>query len=209
MAQTGPVIDNGSGDLAYRVRQDDGSGNTQPAGDALARPVFVRLSDGSAALMPAAGALADGTSNPTTTLIGSLNVLFNGSTWDRQRNNMDGTVLTSGARTTGQSSSALTNYNGRGVMVFLNVTAASGTGGLFVQIFGFDGAATSFDLNAAPTGITATGKSIYVIYPGATGTVGTAIKQQTATILPRTFGIRVDVGDNSSYTYSLYYSLLV
>lgn len=34
---------------------------------------------------PAAAALADGTANPTTTTVGAMNEVFNGTTWDRVR----------------------------------------------------------------------------------------------------------------------------
>lgn len=36
--------------------------------------------------LPAAAALADGASNPTTPLIGACRLMFNGTTWDRDRN---------------------------------------------------------------------------------------------------------------------------
>lgn len=35
--------------------------------------------------LPAAGTLADGTSNPSTTSVGSLGLMYNGTTWDRVR----------------------------------------------------------------------------------------------------------------------------
>jgi len=35
--------------------------------------------------LPTAAALADGTANPTTTTVGADNLVFNGTTWDRQR----------------------------------------------------------------------------------------------------------------------------
>lgn len=50
--------------------------------------------------LPAASALADGTANPTTTLIGAGAMVFNGATWDRARTPtvfkaFSGTVITS------------------------------------------------------------------------------------------------------------------
>lgn len=56
-------------------------------------------------------ALADGTANPTTNIFGSLNELFNGSTWDRVRS-LSAYNLSSGASGVGiQASGMLGQYN--------------------------------------------------------------------------------------------------
>lgn len=56
--------------------------------------------------------------------------LYNGSTWDRQRGTIEGDLLASAARTTDGVSSNQTNYNAKGVTLYLNITSASGTRGL-------------------------------------------------------------------------------
>jgi hypothetical protein len=134
---------------------------------------------------------------------------LNGVTWDRLRNNNDVTALSSAARTATTSSADQTNYNARGLAVFLNVTAASGSGGLQVRVQGKDPVSGNyFNLNAAPTAITATGQYAYALYPGAATAAGD-VQQTTQQVLPRTFRITVTHGDGSSYTYSVGYSLIL
>lgn len=132
---------------------------------------------------------------------------FNGTSWDRVRNNQEATALASAARTATTNSSDITNHNAVGILVFLNVTVASGTGGLQVQVMAKDPVSGSyFALNAAPTAVTGTGLKLYVVDPGSSGGNAT---QATEASLPRTFRITVTHGDGSSYTYSVGYALVV
>ena len=137
--------------------------------------------------------------------------LFNGTTtYDRPRNNMDQTALASAARTATTSSADITNYNGRGVMVFLNVTAASGTGGLTLTIQAKDPVSGNyFNLNANPSAVTSTGNgTVYIVYPSTLTAAGN-VTQSTQAVLPRTFRITVTHGDASSYTYSVGASIIL
>ncbi|QQE80937.1 hypothetical protein [Alicyclobacillus sp. SO9] len=136
---------------------------------------------------------------------------YNGSTWDRVRNNTQGTLLASAARTSTTNSANVTNYNSRGVIVDLSVTNASGTGGLSVYVIGVDANGITYQISDSPTAVTASGVYAYEIYPGSTGSVpgGTQdLVKRTAGSIPRTFYVRVSHGDASSYTYSLSYSLI-
>lgn len=110
-------------------------------------------------------------------------------------------------RTTAYSGPTSLAKTEAGILVILNVTAASGTGGLTVRINAVDpGSGSNVALNAAPTAVTATGTYSYALYPygAATGDV----TQATSFYLPRSFRVTVAVGDASSYTYSLSYTLL-
>lgn len=162
--------------------------------------------------LPAAAALADGMANPTAPLVGACLMTWNGTTWDRLDGTQEGTLLASAARTTSTASSSQTNHGNAGILLWLNITVASGTGGLTLYIQGFDpvsGAAVL--LNAAPTAIIATGTYAYELRPGATtaGAAGTGrVQQRTAASLPRTWRIEVIHGNGSSYTYSVGYALI-
>lgn len=127
--------------------------------------------------------------------------------------NLEGTALASATRTASTSSPNIINNNARGIIVFLNVTAASGTGGLQVLVQSIDPVSgVGVQHNASPTAITATGVYAYAVYPGASapGVAGpNLVNQRTAGELARTFRIRVVHGDASSYTYSVGYSLIV
>lgn len=134
---------------------------------------------------------------------------YNESTWDRQRGNTQGALLASAARTGTVSSPNQTNYNARGVVVFLRVTVASGTGGLQVVLRGFDPVEGSgYQLNALPTAIIITGWHSFILYPGATVS-GADVRQTTASVLPRVWGLQVVHGDATSYTYSIGHSLIL
>lgn len=79
--------------------------------------------------LPAAAAIGDTLANPTTPQIASDQMTFNGSTWERQRSlSLTTNVDTSSARTTSGNGAALINYSGaKGLSVWVNVTAVSGT----------------------------------------------------------------------------------
>lgn len=75
-----------------------------------------------------AAALADAASNPTTTTVGAVQLAYNGASNDRFRNNTAPTAVdTSSARTASGTGTTYTNYNGRSVSFYVNVTAVSGT----------------------------------------------------------------------------------
>ena len=162
--------------------------------------------------LPDAAALADAMANPTTPLIGACMMAWNGSTWDRINGTQEGTLLASAARTANASSANQTNHGIKGVIAYLNVTVASGTGGLGLRFQTFDPVSGSgINLNAAPTNITATGVYAYEIRPGATtaGAAGTGnVQQRTSSAIPHTWRVTVTHADASSYTYSVGYALL-
>jgi len=139
--------------------------------------------------------------------------LSDGANLQAMRGNTEGTLLASAARTTSTSSPFQTNYNAAGVFVVLNVTAASGTGGLTVKIWARDTySSTSIQLNPDPTAITAIGRYGYMLYPGASasGIAGAGwVNQFIPAALPRTWYVEVRHGDTSSYTYSVSYALMV
>ena len=104
-----------------------------------------------------------------------------------------GIALASAARTATTTSTTLTNPGATGVQLHLNVTAASGTGGLQVQIMSVNPAdqTSSLAITALPTAVTATGTTVLTLYPGAA-----------------TSGTQATAGDSSSYTYSVGYSYI-
>lgn len=147
-----------------------------------------------------------GTNSVAALLAAGYGFGFNGTTWDRWRNNIDGTALASASRAVTTSSVDIINYNHRGIIFFLNVTVASGTGGLQLSIQVKDPISGQYvGLNALPAAVTTTGIRAYSFYPGISA-VGT---QGTSGALSRTFRVQVIVGDATSYTYSVGYSLIL
>lgn len=135
---------------------------------------------------------------------------YNGSTYDQLWGNIDITLLASAARTTqAQGTSAdQTNINFRGILIFLNVTVASGTGGLQIRIQGKDPVSGVYQsLHTIPTAIIATGMTTYQLGSVNLGTSAN-MGQSATVILPRTWRLLMVVGDASSYTYSVGASLV-
>lgn len=138
---------------------------------------------------------------------------YNDTDWERVRGNTSaGLLIGAGARTVQTQGTQQVNRCARGVLISLNVTAASGTGGLTLRIQGASSpsgtGSTMRNLNAAPTAVTAISTTTYVIYPGVGAAAGD-VTQQTSGILPRDWRCEVFVGDASSYTYSVTFALLL
>jgi hypothetical protein len=83
---------------------------------------------GSITNLSAASAGADGLANPTTAAVEGTQYQFNGTTWDRARNNTDVTVDASAAKTVTVAGATQTNYNARGGIISLVFGTVTGTG---------------------------------------------------------------------------------
>lgn len=113
------------------------------------------------------------------------------------------TLLASAARTATTNTADQSSGGARGVLLVLDVTVASGTGGLVVRIQVKDPASGKYQsINAAPTAIIAVGTTAYLLYPAASAGSGN-YGQVGAGALPRTWRVSVTHADGSSYTYSL------
>ena len=75
----------------------------------------------------AAAVLADAIANPTVGIAAEAQLLFNGSTWDRQRNNYNQLVDASAARTASVAGTTVTNYNAKALLIHFKVSAITGT----------------------------------------------------------------------------------
>ncbi|MHB1701502.1 MAG: hypothetical protein ACYCSN_15490 [Acidobacteriaceae bacterium] len=115
--------------------------------------------------------------------------------WEPALNNTQGTLLASAARTATTNSPTQTKYNGSALVIFVNVTVASGTGGITPKISVIDPASgSSFDIWAASAAITTTGLNVYEVFPAAV--------TANNLVVPRTWGFTMSASDSSSYTYS-------
>ena len=140
---------------------------------------------------------------------------FNGTTWDRWRNNTEGTLLASAARTASTASADQTNYNARGALIHINVTANPGGGetlnwtldvkdpisGTYFSLW------NSADATAGYTA--ANGFKAFLIYPGAAETQDRSQLWATGLALPRAWRINMAHSAAGSWTYSVGYSLIV
>ncbi|SRR5579884_869247 len=108
------------------------------------------------------------------------------------------------ATRTANTSVDLINPGFRGVIFFLDVTAASGTGGVKLNVQakapGSGNLPTGL-LHASTTLRTATGVYFYTIGQGAGTTTGAEVN--IGTLLPRSIRATVNHGDATNYTYQL------
>lgn len=139
----------------------------------------------------AAASLADGTANPSTSLIGSLNSLYNGSTWDRQRPNITGVVQASGTTTT--TTNTLTTYNARFAVIVLNVSAVTG-GKITLALNGITSSSYSYAI-LTPSEVSTAVTTPYRIGPGLTPSAGAVAND----ILPRTLQVIATVTGTITY----------
>ena len=122
--------------------------------------------------------------------------------------NTEFTALSSAARTTTTSSSELTNRNGRGIAILLDVTAVSSG-----QITGIDvrvplpSGAFATIYSFGTLSITTTGQRAYLIYPGA-ASAGSWTATPIQGPIPRRFVVRVNHQDSNSITYSVTVSVI-
>jgi hypothetical protein len=115
-------------------------------------------------------------------------------------------AISSAARTAAVASSVIDGSRWRGIRIFLDITAASGTGGLKVILRAASGAKRAA-LNAGGTALVATGLKLYEIYPDAAA-AAVDVADAVSRRLPAAFDIQVTHDDSSSYTYSVDYELL-
>ena len=129
----------------------------------------------------------------------------------RQMGNLVGTLLASAARTTNTSGVAMVNPNHRGLILYVNVTAVSGTSPtLQLRVNAIDpitGTAFAIWTPAALAPPVAATEYVYALYPTALAESFTVTMNG---ILPRTWSVDALIGGTTpSVTFSLGYSLLV
>ena len=135
--------------------------------------------------MTAAAALADAVGNPTVGILANANMLFNGSTWDRQRNNYNQVVDASAARTASVAGTSVTNYNARGLLIHFKVTAITGTSPVITPKLQWspDGGTTWLDVpGAAMPAISAVSDTVMQVGPEVIAAANAAVNFP----LPRT-----------------------
>lgn len=126
-------------------------------------------------------------------------LLFSGASWNRQRNNYEVTVLASAARTIAINSADLVNYNARGVIVVINVTAITATPILTVTITGKDTLSGKYVTILASAAISTVSVNTLIVYPG----IAAAANSKADQPLPRVWRVEVAVADADSATYSI------
>ena len=124
---------------------------------------------------------------------------YNNATWERPRSNHEVSVLASAARTASVNSADLTNYNARGVVVVVDVTAVTATPSLVVTLAGKDTLSGQYLPYLDSAAITGTGQTILTVYPGCIAVANRLVNHP----LPRVWRVQVVAADTDSITYSV------
>ncbi len=128
-----------------------------------------------------------------------------------QKTTTIGTALTSNARTVTTTSATIDANGARGIIAYINVTAASGTGGLVLRVGAVDPVTLATNpIASLNVTLLTTGLRAFSIYPGNGGSsVAAWLFAGTAGVpLPSKFNLSVTHADASSYTYSVTYELI-
>jgi len=137
---------------------------------------------------------------------------YNGSTYDPWYNNTKGILLASAARTSTTGFPLQTNYNARGVTIFVNIMSTPGgveTLSINVKTQSPAGVAPAtfavFDLPANTTGGFA-----LTIYPGSSATPSNPTSNKSVSLaLPREWVGYIAHSSTGSWTYSVEYCYIV
>jgi hypothetical protein len=144
--------------------------------------------------------------------IGSLRyyvrqLVYNGSTWDRWRNNLAGTVLASAARGSTTNGSDLTSYNGKRLALIVNVSDASAGGSITPSLQVKDSISGSyFTVWTASVAITTATTVAYLFGPGESG--GSWTEKLAFGVPGRTFRFVFTANNANNLTYSASYELM-
>lgn len=160
------------------------------------------MADGTTAVPVGSGVVNGGSSGHA---VGVIGLLYNGASKDLPRANVEGTALASAARTASTQSADIVNYNGRGVLVFVDVTAVTATPSITVAIEGKDPVSGKYFTLLTGAALTAVSTQLLVVYPGVTETANADV----ATPLPRTWRVNVTHADADSITYSIGYAIIL
>lgn len=128
---------------------------------------------------------------------------YNGSTYDRDRNNTDVTLLASGARTTTQTSADIVTYNTGAITVILDVTNVAASPSVTISIDGKDPASGKYFNLLAGAAVTTAVTNVYVVDPAVPAVANVSAQKR----LPRTIRIVVTANNSNSGTYSVGYTL--
>lgn len=113
--------------------------------------------------------------------------------------NRELTLFASAARTASENSADQDNLHARGVIIVIDVTAASATPSVVFTIKGKSGLGSDYYTILASAAITGTGQTVLRVYPGLTA----AANLVASDVLPRVWRVEAVHADADSITYSV------
>lgn len=113
------------------------------------------------------------------------------------------TEYASAARTTAQTGTKRDGRNVRGLIIYLDITAAGAGGGLTVSVKGFSGENTAVAFMTAAAAAAAIGRFTYVLAPDDMVVTNSGVTLAVKMPVPFEYRVDVAVGNSDSYTYSI------
>lgn len=120
-------------------------------------------------------------------------------TWDRLRGNFNEAVFASAVRAATVASADFTNFNGRGLIAVLDVTAVPGVQTVSLELQGKDAVSGQYYTVLASAAIAAISTTVLRWYPGTAVVANLAADHP----LPRTWRARVVHSGAGNFTYSV------
>ena len=121
---------------------------------------------------------------------------------DRWLNNTEVTILANAARTSTTNSPDQTNYNARGLLVHMDITAVPGGDTVILRLQFKDPVSGIYDTLLSDAAVSVTGIRTAIIYPGV-GAASNGIHVVQSRILSRTWRVAVAHSGSGSFTYSV------
>jgi len=129
--------------------------------------------------------------------------MYNGTGFDKVRNNTEVTLLASGARTTTQTSADITTFNAGAIQVILDMTNVAAGPSVVVSIDGKDPASGKYYNLLTGANVTTNSTNVYTVDPAIPAVANVTAQKR----LPRTIRIVVTANNANSGTYSVGYVL--
>lgn len=162
--------------------------------------------------LPAAGALSDALSNPTSPLVGSCELLWDSanSQWLRRPAMCAGTLLTSASRSATVNSASQTNRGCKGVIAWLNISVFNGGTGMDMTIEGQDPVSGNWSDLANMTNRSGTVRPHTLELCPGSGSASTPSLYgvRAEGHLPDVWRVKITHATATAHTYSVGYTLL-
>ena len=156
------------------------------------------------------GSLASDGLTPAGSSIAQTPMLFNETTWDRQRGNTQGTLLASASRISSVWAPLINNFNAKGIALYLNVSSVSGTTPtIILNVYYVDPVSGQAFQFTQSNSLSAVGEAILFVYPSQLiANVGSV--SFTSAPIPRNIQVLLAIGGTTpSFTCSVGYSLIL
>ncbi|MEQ7806159.1 hypothetical protein [Priestia aryabhattai] len=192
------------------TKQNVGVVDPLPAGSNAIGKVYMSDLEGDVVEVSSAANANDGSGTNTRFMYTSaFQQAFNGSGWDRWRNNTEGLLLPSAWRTTPTTSATQINHNAKGVFLCLDITAIpNATETLILEVKSVINTNGSWAYANYTIPANTIGKFYLLVYPGIGEKVINRVTQASS-VIPRSWYASVNHSGTGAWMYSLSFATIL